>query len=160
MYGRVDCRMKPKDFAKVTGSLQGAIDTATHPDSRANLTSLHAAIEAIARGDMETCLSTALTDVSLSIFAPPEFPFVRFAKGLDEFRRALEHNFAAVEDQKPTVIDLFSEGNTIVMFGRETGRIKETGATYNVEFVEKFTFAEGRLAQVSIVAAHRAPLGD
>ncbi|HEY3159132.1 MAG TPA: nuclear transport factor 2 family protein [Vicinamibacterales bacterium] len=153
--------MDPKDFSGVTSRLRQAIvRTASDAASRSNLSSLQTQIDAIARGDLATSLAQALPDVVLSIFAPPEFPYVRHAQGLDALKAALEHNFNAVEDQHPTVLNIFAEGNTVVLFGRETGRIPRTGTTYNVEFVQKFTFRDGRLAEVRITAAHTAPVGD
>ena len=121
--------------------------------------SLKEHVDAIARGDLAACLSQALPDVVLTIFVPPEFPFVRHARGLDQLQAALQHNFDAVDNQRPAIADVFAEGNTVVMFGRETGTIRGTGTQYDVEFVEKFTFKEGRLAEVRIIAAHVAPVG-
>ena len=153
--------MDPNDFSGVTSRLQQAIErTASDAAGRSSLGSLQAQIDAIARGDLATSLSDAVPDVVLTIFAPPEFPFVRHAQGLHALKAALEHNFNAVADQNPTVLNIFAEGDTVVLFGRETGRIARTGTTYNVEFVEKFTFREGRLAEVRIIAAHTAPVRD
>lgn len=151
--------MDPNDFSGVTSRLQQAIER-TDATGHSSLGSLQAQIDAIACGDLATSLADAVPDVVLTIFAPPEFPFVRHAQGLDALKAALEHNFNAVEDQNPTVLDIFVEGSTVVLFGRETGRIARSGTAYNVEFVEKFTFRDGRLAEVRIIAAHTAPVGD
>lgn len=147
-----------KDFSAATERLQQELDTrrdtAGPAGSRALIRSVQSQIDAVARGDFDAVLKEALPDVALDIFAPPEFSWIRRAQGASELRRAMEHNFSTLEDQQPRVTDVFAEGETVVLFGREQGRIRATGQRYDVEFVEKFTFSEGRLAAVRIIAAH------
>jgi uncharacterized protein len=153
--------MEPKDFAAITAHLQTVIDgAASTPAAVPHLQTLQAQIDAIARGDLATMLAHATDDVRLEIFAPPEFPWVRAARGAVAFRDAVAQNVGAMADQQPEIRDVFAEGDRVVLFGRETGTIRETGATYDVEFVERFTFRDGCLASVQIVAAHKKPVGD
>lgn len=154
--------MERKDFDGVTERLRQRAEeeTAPSPQSSAHLRTLYQQIDAIARGDIATVLEHVTEDVTLEIFAPPEFPFVRLTRGAEPFRRALEHNFAVVEDQRPEVKDLFVEGEKIVMFGRETGTLRANGMRYDVEFVERFTFRNGLLAAVRIIVAHTRLVAD
>ena len=148
----------PKDFSPVNDYLQRALDQ-PHPQSdsaRAHIRTVQAQIDAIARGDYPAVLATATHDVTLDIFAPPEFGWTLQAAGLDELQRALEHNFGSVTHQRPEVTDVFAEGEDVVLFGREQGVVRTTGLAYDVEFVERFTFRDGQLAHVRIIAAHRA----
>jgi uncharacterized protein len=156
--------VKPKDFGPVTERLQQAVeqfdgrpDAGGEPDPPSNIRSVQMQIDAIGRGDLDAVLSQAHDDVTLDIFAPREFAFIRHAQGLADLRRAIEQNFAAVEDQRPEIANVFAEGDTVVLFGREQGRIRATGQPYDMEFVERFTFREGRLAAIRIIAAHTAP---
>jgi ketosteroid isomerase-like protein len=149
----------PKDFQAVTRHLGAAADAAPDGARSHNLATLQSQIAAIARGDFAGVLQDACEDVSLDIFVPPEFPFIRSAVGAGPFRRALETNFAAVAEQQPVIVDLFSEGDKVVMFGRETGVIKTTGRAYDLEFVQRFTFRDGRLAVVQIIAAYSRQTG-
>ena len=144
----------PKDFHAVTSHLGAAADSVDDHIRSQNLRTLQSQIDAIARGDLAVVLQQACEDVTLEIFVPPEFPFVRSATGSEAFRLALEQNFAAVANQQPTILDLFSEGDRIVLFGRETGRIQSTGVAYDIEFVQRFTFRDGRLASVQVIGAH------
>jgi ketosteroid isomerase-like protein len=121
-----------------------------------HLLSIHAQIEAIERGDVESVLQHAHDDVTFEIFAPPQFPFISSAHGLEELRAAVTHNFAAVVDQQPELRDIFAEGDTVILFGRERGRLRERGDRYDVEFVQRFAFRDGRLASVRIVVAEAA----
>jgi ketosteroid isomerase-like protein len=147
-----------RDFSAVTQRLQQAIDRVERApqaaDPRALIQSVQSQIDAIARGDLDAVLAHALPDVTLNIFVPPEFPWIRQARGIDDLRRALDHNFGSLDDQRPVVTDVFAEGNTVVLFGREQGRIRETGQHYDVEFVERFKFEDGRLSGVRIIGAH------
>ena len=76
------------------------------------------------------------------------------AEGIVELRAALEQNFAAVDQQVPQITNVFAEGDSVVLFGRESGRMVATGRPYDVEFVQRFTFHDRQLADVRIIAAH------
>ena len=146
--------MRPKDFARITGRLREAAN-ATAGIPAGQLRSLSTYIDALARGDLAPLLAAASADVTLQIFAPPEFPFVRESTGLDAIKAAIEQNFDSVLNQQPEISDVFGEGDSIVLFGRERGVIRATRMPYDVEFVQKFTFAGEKLTAVRIVVAHR-----
>jgi ketosteroid isomerase-like protein len=152
--------VEPKNLESVVSRLGEFADAAHDPAASGHLRTLQGALDAIARGDLGSVLDGAVEDVTLDIYAPPEFPFVRTARGADAFRAALKHNFGAVHDQRPEVRDLFADGDRIVLLGRETGVIRQSGLTYDVEFVERFTFRDARLASVQIIAAYSKPSGD
>lgn len=155
---RYDSRCVPRDFNQATSTLQQAIDDpAQAPAPRAHLLSVQAQLEAIARGEFDEVLQQAQPDVTLDIFAPPEFAWVRHARGVADLRHAVEHNFGTVEDQRPEITNVLTETNVVVLFGRERGRVKSTGVAYDMEFVERFTFREDRLAAVRIIAAYTVP---
>jgi ketosteroid isomerase-like protein len=115
-------------------------------------------IEAIERGDLDSVLALAHPEVTLDIFAPPEFPWIRRTRGIDELRRTLRHNFETVEDQRPEITNILAEGDAVVIFGRERGRFREGQRPYDVEFVQRFTFRDERLAALRIIVANTSPL--
>jgi ketosteroid isomerase-like protein len=147
-----------RDFSQVSAKLQEQLQAvrggSASRDAKPLVRSVQAQIDAIARGDFESVLAQALPTVTLEIFAPAEFVWIRRAEGLEEFRRALEHNFGSIQDQRAQLTNVFTEVNTVVLFGREQGRIRATGQPYDMEFVHKFTFQDDRLSSVRIVAAH------
>jgi ketosteroid isomerase-like protein len=149
--------MARRDFREVSRQLDEAASATVRPetDSRRadNLRSVQAQIDAIARGDMAAVLERAHPDLELEIFVPPEFPWVRRACGVDAFRAALQQNFDSVVEQTPTIHNIVTQGDTVVLFGRESGVIKATGVRYDMQFVERFTFEDGLLKGVRIVAA-------
>jgi ketosteroid isomerase-like protein len=145
----------PKDFGPAVQRLRDARTAApsAEPAITPQIRSIEEQLAAIARGDFAAAVADAVDDVSLEIFAPPEFPFVRQARGRDEFIHAMKTNFGALENQQPEIGNVVAQGDTVVLVGRERGTFRETGAAYSVEFVHRFTFREGRLAAVRIIAA-------
>jgi ketosteroid isomerase-like protein len=140
------------NFGQAASSLQrAAAERSAEPAE--HLRWIQTQIEAIERGDFDSVMRDAHEDVTLDIFAPPHFPFVTRARGKPELLAAILHNFGAVQEQTPHIQDIFAEGQTVVLFGRERGKIRSTGVPYDVEFVERLTFKDGRLASARIVVA-------
>ena len=148
--------MEHKDFSGVTRRIREVVDR-TKPDNNElrHLISVESQIAAIARGDLDAALANAAPDVQLDIFAPREFQWIAHARGVADFRHALAVNFGSLVEQSPQILDVVADGDTVVLMGRETGRIRATGERYDVEFVERFTFDDGRLVSVRIIAAKR-----
>jgi len=145
--------MSQKDFRGISRQLEQAAKRAPEEQRAANVSSVQAQIDAIARGDYQAALAHADPNLELEIFAPPEFPWIRHARGTEAYLAALAHNFGSVEQQTPTIHHVMTQEDTVVLFGDEHGVIRATGAAYNVQFVHRFTFANGRLTRVRIVAA-------
>ena len=157
--------MDARDFSDVTRCLQDEVDrrestaSTTLTDSSRLIGSIRSQVDAISQGDYDTVLSQAHDDVTLDIFAPPQFSWIRQTRDPVELRRALAHNFGSLDGQIPKVTQIVVEGETVVLFGREQGRIRATGEPYDVEFVDRFTFRDGRLAAIRIIVAQAGPAG-
>ena len=155
--GGPGANMPKKDFSEVTRQLRHSAANVSDPVHGArriaNVNAVRTQIEAIARGDFAAALANADPAVELEIFAPPEFPWVRHAKGVDALRAAMEHNFSSVGNQTPAIHNVVTQEDTVVLFGEESGVIRGSGVAYRVQFVQRFTFADGRLVNVRIVAA-------
>lgn len=145
----------PKDFGKVTRQLKRASEQVAAHEAR-HLLTIQEQLEAISRGDFEACLAQAHHAIELEVLAPPEFSFVRQARGIRNVRRAIQHNFGSLEDQQPSIANVLVQGDLVVMIGSETGRIRKTATPYDIQFVHRFTFAEGALTHVQVIAARRA----
>jgi ketosteroid isomerase-like protein len=144
-----------RNFAGATRPLQEAREkeTVIGAHSAEHLATVEAQLAAIASGDYASALANVRDDIELDIFAPPEFAWLRRARGRQEFQKALEHNFGALSDQRPEITTVVAQDDVVIMIGREQGRIRETGQEYDVEFVHRFTFRDGRLASIRIIAA-------
>jgi ketosteroid isomerase-like protein len=156
--------MLKKDFGGATrrlGEAAGELSHARERGRRANIRAVQAQIDAIARGDLTAALADAHPEVELEIFAPPEFDWVRRAHGVEEMSAAITHNFGSLDQQTPTIQNVLTQADTVVLFGHEHGIIRATGARYDVQFVQRFTFEDGRLRSVKIVVARHedAPAG-
>jgi ketosteroid isomerase-like protein len=123
--------------------------------TREHIVSVEQQIADIERGDFDAALSNADPDIELDVFAPPEFKWVAHARGIDAVRRALEVNFTYLQDQTPEILNVVSQEESVVLIGRDRGRIRATGQPYDVEFVDRFTFSGGRLRSIRVIAAHR-----
>jgi uncharacterized protein len=147
--------MEPIDLADFAGALQPKTATASDApsDGHNHLLTVSRAFAALGRGDVDEFLKTMHPDVSLEIFAPPEFPWIRRAQGLHELRRAIEYNFATLSDQRPEVVSSLVQGDSLVLTGRERGRLTTSNRPYDVHFVYEFTFRDGKIFHVREVAA-------
>jgi uncharacterized protein len=149
--------MSPKKFEEVTRRLaESAASRANGGGAAANLLTVRQQIDAIARGELQAALECAHPDIELEIFAPPEFPWIRRAVGVEALTAAIRQNFASIDDQRPTIHNVVTEHDLVVLFGEERGLIRETGVAYHMQFVHRFTFVDGRLKSIRIVAAKAA----
>ena len=139
------------DFAKEIDRARPQVP----PPAESRLMTVEEQIKAIAVGDFEAALKQADPDVEFEIFAPQGFPFIRRAKGIAGLRHAIEHNFNVVTDQQPSLLNVVTQGNVVVIFGTERGRLKESGEAYHMEFVHRFTFAGNSLKSIRVIAAHK-----
>lgn len=103
---------------------------------------------AIAAGDFDAFADELADDVEMKFFSPPELPFRRTAWGKAEARTLTEHNFSVLTDQVPELQSLTAQGDSMVVVGRETGKVKASGIPYDVHFVYHFRFQNGKLLQV------------
>lgn len=120
---------------------------------RARVDVVRAQFEALGRGDLTGFLELMDPEIELEIAAPPEFHWTRHARGLADVRSAVEHNFSTLEDQNPDLVSIVAQGNLVVIFGREKGRIRVTSKPYDVYFVYRFTFRGNKIQRVLEIAA-------
>lgn len=141
-----------KDFGAATSKLRRA--TKGLPSASADhLLTIEEQLAAIERGDYEAALRQAAPHLELQIYGPPEFPFITRAKGIDEVRRAISHNFTTVIDQRPQISNVLAQGDVVVLVGSERGTIQKTGTGYYVQFTHRFTFLERALTHIQVIVA-------
>jgi len=132
-------------FSGVTSRLQAAARESTAADIPAagaqNLRSIQHLIDAIGRNDLDEAIANAHDDVRFEIYAPLEFQWIRQAIGIKELKAALRHNFGSLAEQHPEITTLTAQGDTVVLIGREHGRVKATGEPYRMQFVSGFSSA-------------------
>ena len=112
---------------------------------------LHAAYDAIIRGDFEAFRESLSEDVELSISGFP--PMNGTWRGRNEVVAATRRNFAEVDHQQPTIEGIICQGDSIAVLLRESGTLKSTGKAYSIRAVQWFTFAEGKIKKIDELAA-------
>jgi ketosteroid isomerase-like protein len=127
---------------------QGDSDHHRKALERANVQSLQEAFRAIASNDLQAFAGSLSDEVLLEILGPPEVPFLGRWKGRDEVAAAVWRNFAQLEGQKPAIRSVVAQGDTVVVHGRESGRVREGGREYEFEWVQFYTYRDGLVAVV------------
>ena len=123
---------------------------------RANVEIVADMFRNLGRGDLDAFMATTTDDVELEIRAPAEYPWVRQASGRQAFRDAVVHNFGTLSDQRPEVLGLVAQGNSVVLFGRDSGQLRASGAPYDAHFVYEFVLRDGKVSRVRELAAASA----
>jgi uncharacterized protein len=113
---------------------------------------------AVARQDFQGALDFLADDIELEILGPPALPFSGSWRGRAEVATALAKNFAHLEDQRPEVQHLVAQGDTVIVFARERGRLVATGLPYDIHWVQLFQFRDGKLARFREICDHTSLL--
>jgi uncharacterized protein len=109
--------------------------------------------DALGAGDLDAFFDAMQPDVELEIHAPPEFAWIRRARGTDQVRQAVMHNFGTLRSQHPQLLTLVAQGHIIVLVGRERGEVRASGHPYDVHFVYEFTFRDDKIQHIREIAA-------
>lgn len=119
---------------------------------RENMQALEHVYQCLAAADYDA-ISAALTDdVELEIIGPAVVPFIGKWTGIAEVLQAIRQNFSYVKNQRPEIINLTAQGNSIVVVAREQGEAVPTGKSYDIHWVQIFTFRHGKLCRIHEVA--------
>jgi ketosteroid isomerase-like protein len=112
---------------------------------------LHAAYDAIIKGDFDVFGESVTDDVELNIhgFGPMNGTW----RGRNEVIAATRQNFASVITQKPEIEAMISQGDAVAVLLRETGVFKSSGEAYRIRGVQWFTFSEGKIKKIDEIIA-------
>lgn len=112
----------------------------------ANVELLGRMIQAVAAGDFHALREHFADEVTYEIAVPAALPFIRHARGAEDVIGAIAFNFGVLKDQRTEPLSLVSQGDTIMMMARETGRMADTGVAYQALLAQQYTFRGGKLA--------------
>lgn len=114
---------------------------------RANVERIGRMVHAISQGRFEELREHLAPDVKYEMAVPERLPWRRRAEGADEVLQAIAENFSTVREQRTEPVSLVSQGDTVMVMARESGRFADGGEPYEVLLAQQFTFdGEGRLA--------------
>jgi ketosteroid isomerase-like protein len=120
----------------------------TKATESANVQSIQQAFRAIASNDLQAFAGMLAEGAVLEILGPPHVPFLGRWEGRDEVAGAVWRNFALLEDQRPEVRSVVAQGDTVVVHGRESGRVRASGLAYDFEWVQFYTYRDGYVSVV------------
>jgi ketosteroid isomerase-like protein len=114
-------------------------------------TVLHAAFDAIIRGDFDAFGESITDDAELSVrgFGALDGTW----RGRGEVVAATQRNFALLVSQRPEIESIISQGERVAVLLRESGIFKTSGQAYSVRGVQWFTFSDGKIAKIDEIIA-------
>ncbi|AMV28001.1 SnoaL-like domain protein [Gemmata sp. SH-PL17] len=120
---------------------------ATKASETSCVEALQGMYRAAVRGDIAAFLGALAEDVEMENVGPESIPFVGRWNGREAVAAAVARNFAWLEDQRPEVLTVVAQGDTVVVHGHERGRFKPTGRPYAMHWVQLFTMRDGCLVR-------------
>jgi uncharacterized protein len=118
-----------------------------------NVGRLQALYADIARGDFQAFADALAEDAELEIVGGPSIPFCGRWRGRDALFQAVRSNFAMIEEQRPEILSIVAQGDSVVMCCRERGRYRASGQTYDVYWVLFVTYRDGKIVHAREVCA-------
>jgi ketosteroid isomerase-like protein len=118
-----------------------------------NVVRLQEQYRAIARGDFPLALAQMADGVEMELRGPEDVPVNGCWRGLEEVATAMRRNFAALQEQQAEILSLVAQGDTVVLLAQERGKVRATGASYHLRWVQVFTFRDDKLVGIRGVAA-------
>lgn len=113
-----------------------------------NLKTLKKLFEAIHVNDFAGASTHFTDDIVQEIRGSSDAPFVVKVVGRDAVRDQLIKNFGALTEQRPVIERLTAQGDTLVLQIKETGRMIEADAPYDVRAVQIYSFRGDKLASM------------
>lgn len=102
--------------------------------------------ELFAAGKIEEALERFVAaDAVLENPLPEPIPFGGRFEGRHGFAAYLQAILSGLEIEKFDVDEVFAEGERVVVFGRETSRVRSTGKRYTMSWVHVLTVRSGRI---------------
>ncbi len=124
---------------------EGDENVASKLEEAENVRRVEEAFWLIARRDFKALSSTFADDVTLEIVGSPDTPMAGITQGCQQVIERLENNFAQVEEQQPEIQWVVAQGNTVIVIGRDKGRFRPTGRSYDLHWMHQYTFKEGKI---------------
>jgi ketosteroid isomerase-like protein len=137
---------------KFTGPFLDAIRPPAAPaTAEDNKRVLHSAYESVVLGDFARFADYLTDNAELEIRGFPEMD--GSWRGRDEVAAAARANYGKVAEQKPEIEGMIADGNTIAVFLREKGIVRDGMRPYDCRGVQRFTFEGGRISRIDQIIA-------
>ncbi len=114
-----------------------------------NVRIIEEVLRAIARKDFDALRDLLADDVSFEIVGSGGGPMAARADGRERVIEAARGNFAQIEDQRPEILSVVAQGDTVVVVGRERGRFRPTGREYDLYWMHQYGLRGGKVARIT-----------
>jgi ketosteroid isomerase-like protein len=145
--------MSDPTFTNYTASLDdlfrdGDLKAPEKVEEAANVRLIQELMLAIGRNDAVALGDLLTDDVELDIRTSVDLPFIRRAKGKEQFLEAVWKNFGELQDQQPNLEAVIAQGDTVIILAQEQGELRKTSARYQIQGMHRYVFREGKIALV------------
>jgi hypothetical protein len=127
---------------------EGDANVANKLEEAANVRRVEEVFRLIARKDFKALDDILADQVTLEIVGSPDTPMAGLTQGRQQVIETLENNFAQVEEQQPEIQSVVAQGNTVVVIGRDRGRFRPTGRTYDMHWMHQYTFEGDKIIRM------------
>jgi uncharacterized protein len=111
-----------------------------------NVRCLQALYRALGQGDFAAFQNALAEEVEMEVSTTAGGSFHGRWRGASQVTAAVQNNFAQLQESTPTIDEVVAQGESVVVVARERGRFR-TGETYDVHWVQWFTFRSGKVAR-------------
>jgi uncharacterized protein len=127
---------------------EGDDNVANKLEEAANVRRVEEVFRLIARKDFKALDGILADEVTLEIVGSPDTPMAGLTQGRQQVIETLENNFDQVEEQQPEIQSVVAQGNTVVVIGRDRGRFRPTGRTYDLHWMHQYTFEGDKIIRM------------
>ncbi|HEX8141442.1 MAG TPA: nuclear transport factor 2 family protein [Pyrinomonadaceae bacterium] len=113
-----------------------------------NVRCVEEVLRIIARKDFDALNDILADDVTFEIIGTSATPLAGITKGRQQVIETARNNFAQVEEQRPEIQSVVAQGNTVVVIGREQGRFRPTGRSYDLHWMYQYTFKDRKVISI------------
>jgi ketosteroid isomerase-like protein len=121
-----------------------------------NVRRLQEQYRAIACGDFGPVITAMAEGIELELSGPADVPINGHWRGLTDVVAAMQRNFGSLAEQQAEIRSVVAQGDTVVLFAQESGKVRATGMPYHISWVQFFTFRDDKIVRVRGVAAHHS----
>ena len=113
-----------------------------------NVRVIEEVFRAIARKDFEALHALLAEDVTFEIVGSGG-PMAARAQGRERVVEAARGNFAQLEEQRPEILSVVAQGDTVVVVGQERGRYRPTGREYELHWAHEYKLRGGKVVRIT-----------
>lgn len=103
---------------------------------------------AVARKDFDALADLLAEGVTFEIVGSGASPMAGRAEGREQVIEAARGNFAQLDEQRPEILSVAAQGDTVVVLGRERGRFRPTGREYELHRMHQYGLRGGKVARI------------